>query len=256
MLANVTRALRPFALAIFIASAVSFAAAPQSPAAAAASPTPTPTPTKNKDVCGATKSKWAHLKCEEFNSSAPGDEYFGRLKISYLGIDNTYKGGAISAGAYTTDPRLIAKLDFATEALRRWAAKYPNDPQLPRSYFLGIQVLRKVYTQPEQETTWEFIQILITKYRNTYFGKVMKASLAHGFTEHWFALAQVCPTPLPAGVMPEATPVATPSPSPAPGKPTVDLITPPCVQPSPASGQSGASAAGPLPSPVALPTKL
>ncbi len=256
MLLNVTHAIPPFALAIFIASAVLFAAAPQAPVVAAASPTPTPTASKSKDACGETKSKWAHLQCEQYNSSAPGDEYFGRMKISYLGIDNTYKDGAISAGAYTTDPRLIAKLDFATEALKRWAAKYPNDPQLPRSYFLGIQVLRKVYTQFEQQTTWEFIQILVTKYGNTYFGKVMKASLAHGFTEHWFSLAQLCPTPLPAGVMPEATPVATPSASPAPGKPSVDLITPPCVQPSPASGQSDTPAAGPLPSPVALPTKL
>lgn len=176
------------------------------------------------------------MQCEQFNASAPGDEYFGRMKMSYLGIDNTYKDGAISAGAYTTDPKLISKLDFATEALRRWASKYPNDPQLARSYFLGVQVLRKVYTEPEQQTTWEFIQLLVTKYGNTYFGKVTKASLANGFTEHWFALAQICPTPLPLGVMPSTTPDATATPSPAPGHPAVDLITPPCVQPSPADG--------------------
>jgi hypothetical protein len=184
-----------------------------------------------KDVCDATKSKWAHLQCENFNHSAPGDEYFGRMKMSYLGIDNTYKDGAVSAGAYSTDPRLIAKLDFASDALRRWAAKYPNDPQLARSYFLGVQVLRKIYTQPEQETAWDFMQLLVQKYPTTYFGKVMKASIASGFTEHWFALAQICPTPLPlgAGVMPEVTPDVTPTPSPAPGHPAVVLITPPCV---------------------------
>ena len=242
MLPNVTRSIPAFALAIFIASAVLFTAAPRSQAAAA--PSPAPTPSKTKDLCGATKSKWAHVQCEQFNSSAPGDEYFGRLKMSYLGIDNTYKDGSISAGAYTTDPRLIAKLDFATEALRRWAAKYPGDPQLPRSYFLGIQVLRKVYTQAEQQTTWEFIQILVTKYGNTYFGKVMKASLAHGFTEHWFTLAQLCPTPLPPGVMPAATPADSPTPSPAPGKPAVDVMAPPCVQPSLAPGPIDAPASG------------
>jgi hypothetical protein len=230
--------------------------APASPHASAtgASPTPTPKASKHKDVCGATKSKWAHIQCEQFNSSAPGDEYFGRMKMSYLGIDNTYKDGAISAGDYTTDPKLISKLDFATEALRRWAAKYPNDPQLPRTYFLGIAVLRKVYTQGEQQTTWEFIQILVTKYRNNYFGKVMKASLAGGFTEHWFALAQPCPTPLPPGVMPSATPADTPTPSPAPGRPAIDMITPPCVQPSPAPADIEAPGASPLPGP--LPTRL
>lgn len=189
------------------------------------------------------------MKCEQFNSSAPGDEYFGRMKLSYLGINNTYKDGAISAGAYTTDPKLIAKLDFATDALRRWAAKYPNDPDLPRSYFLGVQVLRKVYTQPEQQTMWQFMQILVTKYPNTYFGKTTKASIAGGFTEHWFALAQICPTPLPPGVHPDATPVATPSPTPAPGKPAIDLITPPCVQPSLAPDDTTSSVT-PSPSPT------
>jgi hypothetical protein len=254
---NVKRAIPTLSLAAFAASALFFAAAPSGPSDAAASPTPTPKKT-TKDVCGDTRSKWAHLQCEQFNASAPGDEYFGRMKMSYLGIDNTYKDGAISAGAYTTDPKLISKLDFATEALRRWAAKYPNDPQLARSYFLGIQVLRKVYTQSEQQTTWEFIRLLVTKYGNTYFGKVTKASLANGFTEHWFALAQICPTPLPPGVMPSTVPNDTPTPSPAPGHPAVDVITPPCVQPSaPSDADVPASLIQPVPteSPKALPTK-
>ncbi len=105
------------------------------------------------------------------------------MKISYLGIDNTYKDGAVSAGDYTTDPHLIAKIDFATEALRRWAAKYPNDPQLARSYFLGVIVMRKVYTQAEQDMAWQFMHILVTKYPKTYFGKTTKTQMA-GFTEH------------------------------------------------------------------------
>jgi hypothetical protein len=231
------------------------AATPNASPTATTTPKPSGSPTNaaSKDVCGATKSKWAHLQCEEFNSSAPGDEYFGRMKMSYLGIDNTYKDGSVSAGAYTTDPHLIAKLDFATEALRRWASKYPNDPQLARSYFLAIQVLQKVYTQPEQEMTFTFMQLLATKYGNTYFGKTEKASLARGFTEHWFGLAQICPTPLPPGVMPETTPNATEIPSPAPGHAAVDVITPPCVQPSPTE-EPMLETATPTPSAKATPT--
>lgn len=206
-------------------------AMPPSTAAATASPKPSPAPSKSNG-CGATKSKWAHLQCEEFTESAPGDEYFGRMKMSYLGIDNTYKDGSISAGDYTTDSRIISKIDFATEALRRWAAKYPNDPQLARSYYLGILVMRKVYTQPEQQMAWEFMQILITKYGNTYFGKTTKATIAGGYTEHWFAVAQPC-TPPPSGVASQSTAVDTPTPSPAPGRPAIDIIAPPCVAPSP-----------------------
>ena len=221
-----------------------------SSAAAAAAPTPTASASPSKkDPCGDTKSKWAHMQCQQFNNSAPGDEYFGRLKISYLGIDNTFKDGAISAGAYTTDSNLIKKLMFADEALQRWAAKYPNDPQLARSYFLGVQVFRKVYTQHGQDVAWHYIQILVHKYPSTYFGKTMKASLANGYTEHWFALAELCPTPLPKGVMPSNTPAATATPSPAPGQPAIDLITPPCVKPSPSESPLDSA------SPSASPTK-
>jgi hypothetical protein len=231
-------------------------AAPAGSAAPAASPTPAK---KDNDPCGATKSKWAHFQCQQYNSSAPGDEYFGKMKISYLGIDNTFRDGLISAGAYTTDDHLISKLLFADEALRRWAAKYPGDPQLARAYFLGFQVFRKVYTQPGQDVAWQYGQLLVRKYPATYFGKTMKASLAKGFTEHWVAEALPCPTPLPKGVKPVQTPSATATPSPAPGQPKVEIITPPCIQPtpSPSPEPSGSASPGPksaAPAPSRLPS--
>jgi hypothetical protein len=232
-------------------------AAPQAAMpAVASSPKPAAVAANPKgDVCASTRSKWAHIQCEQFNSSAPGDEYFGRMKISYLGINNTYRDGAISAGAYTTDPKLIAKLDFATEALQRWASKYPHDPELPRSYFLAIQVLRKVYTQPEQQLSWQFIQVLVTKYPTSYFGKTMAATLKNGYTLHWFGLSQICPTPLPPGVMPDNAPNATPAPLPAPGKYAIDLITPPCVQPAPTEAADETAPVPPASSATAAPPK-
>lgn len=224
-----------FVVAASAACAALLGAAPAASVAAAAA-SPSPAPAKHADTCGSTKSKWEHMQCMEYNSSAPGDEYFGRMKMSYLGIDNTFKDMTISAGAYTTDPRIIAKLAFADEALARWASKYPNDPQLARSYFLGIGAFRKVYTQADQQIAWNYIQLLTHKFPTTYFGKAIKADLAKtGFTEHWFALPQMCPTPLPKGVVAENTPSATETPSPAPGQPGVDIIDPPCVQPSPAA---------------------
>ncbi len=243
---------RPFAppvAALALASFVALLGSASGPIVVAAAPAPSPAATKPpKDPCGATKSKWAHMQCMEYTSSAPGDEYFGRMKISYLGIDNTFKDGSISAGAYTTDQRVISKLMFADEALRRWAAKYPNDPQLARSYFLGVEVFRKVYTQQGQQIAWQYIQTIEHKYPNTYFGKTIKADLAkNGYTEHWFGVAQLCPTPLPKGVMPQNTPSATETPSPAPGQPSIDIIPPPCVQPSPLPEPSGSPTPSPAP---------
>jgi hypothetical protein len=201
--------------------------------ASTSTPAASPTPASKKDPCATSKSKWAHAQCQQYNSSAPGDEYFGRMKISYLGIDNTFRDGSISAGDFTIEERLIAKLAFADEALQRWAAKYPSDPQLSRAYFLGFVVFRKVYTQPGQETAWRYVQLLAKKYPNTYFGKTAKALMAKGFTEHWFAAAQPCPTPLPKGVKPVVTPTPTQSPTPAPGQPTVAVMDPPCIPPTP-----------------------
>lgn len=157
------------------------------------------------------------------------------MKMSYLGINNTFHDEAISAGDYTTDPGIINKVNFADEALEAWAHKYPNDPQLARSYFLAIKMYRKIYTRPAQEKAWQYMGILTTRFGSTYFGKLEKADLARGFTEHYFALPQMCPTALPSGVVATNTisPDLTPTPSPAPGHPKIQIITPPCVEPSP-----------------------
>lgn len=219
----------------------------------------------SKDPCLSKPSKFQRDQCEEYNSSAPGDEYFGRMKMSYLGINNTFHDTFVQAGAYTTNSGIIAKVNFADEALRQWENRYPRDPQLARSYFLAIQVMKKIYTKTEQDEAWRFMHELVQKFPSTYFGKIMKADLARGFTEHYFANAQLCPTPLPSGApVPETTPAATPTPTPKPGQPAVQIITPPCVQPSPVPSptpvpsNSPAPAAQPsamaLPSPSATPS--
>jgi hypothetical protein len=200
-------------------------------AAAASAKTPAA-----KDACSDKKTKYQHDQCESFVHSAPGDEYFGRMKMSYLGINNTFHDEFIRAGAYTTDPGLINKVGFADEALRQWARRYPGDPQLARSYFLAIQVFKKIYTKDAQDKAWSYMNELVHQFGSTYFGKLEKKDLAIGFTEHYFALPQMCPTPLPSGApLPSITPAATPTPAPKAGQPKVDVITPPCVEPSPAA---------------------
>jgi len=65
-------------------------------------------------------SKFRRHQLEMLKVSAPGDEYFGQLKMSYLGIENTFHDESIRAGAYTTDSRIISQVDFAEDALRQW----------------------------------------------------------------------------------------------------------------------------------------
>jgi len=220
-----------------IFSCAAFFALSTGPGVATFAATPKPSATAApKDPCASKTSKWAKQECENYTHSAPGDEYFGRMKMSYLGINNTFHDETIRAGDYTTDPGIISKVNFADEALQQWAHRYPGDPQLARSYFLAIVMYKKIYTPEYQQKAWNYMHVLTSRFGNTYFGKLEKADIARGFTEHYFAQAQLCPTPLPSGVSGTSLAVVTytPTPAPAPGQPAVQIITPPCIQASPA----------------------
>lgn len=203
---------------------------------------------KHKTAQKTKLSKWEMYVQQELRNSAPGDEYFGRMKMSYLGINNTFHDDSIRAGAYTTDPGVISSVGWANEALNAWRAKYPHDPQLARSYFLAFEMYRKIWTQAGQQQAWQYAQLLDRDFPTSYFGKLMKQDLARGFTEHWFAQAQPCPatpapSPSPGGKhpSPSPSPSATPEPSPsptatptrAPGQPPVDILPVPCITPPP-----------------------
>jgi len=191
--------------------------------------------------------------------SAPGDEYFGRMKMSYLGINNTFHDDAIRAGAYTTDSRLIGHVSFADEALTSWAKKYPNDPQLARSYFMAFQFFRKVWTPDGQQKAWDYAHIVIRKWPSSYFGKALQKDLAIGFTEHYFATPVACVTleaassPSPSA-SPSATPLPTPTPTAAPGQPKIDILPVPCFTPSPSPSPLPTGSLSPQPSGSASPS--
>lgn len=197
-------------------------------------------------------SKFRQHQLDMMKVSAPGDEYFGRLKLSYLGIDNTFRDESIRAGAYTTDSHIISQVDFAEDALRGWANRYPKDPQLARSYFLAYAMYRKIWTQPGQTKAWQYLHIIEQRFPSSYFGKLVKKDLI-GFTEHYFMEPQPCPSPeptlSPGARRPPPTPSPTPSPvptptaSPAPGQPAVEVLPVPCYTPIP-----------PTPSPTPVPT--
>jgi hypothetical protein len=202
---------------------------------------PTPPPKEN---CSSKMSKWQQKKCQDYNNAAPGDEYFGRMKMSYLGINNTFKDMAVESGDNTTNQAIINKLNFAEEALAKWAGKYPKDPDLARSYYLGVLALKKVYVQQQQQLAWQYAQTIVKHFPNTFFSRQMAAMIKAGFVEHWYADAQPCPAP---GADP---PAPTPAPSPKPGQVAVDILNPPCIESS--SQQPGLTAA-PTPGPTQHP---
>jgi len=60
------------------------------------------------------------------NDLAPADRYFGRLKMSILGIRNSIKDLLVE------------------DALRDWQAKFPRDPWIPKFTFSLAQLYAKL----------------------------------------------------------------------------------------------------------------
>jgi hypothetical protein len=178
-------------------------------------------------------TKWQRDQAERLKNSAPADEYFGRFKISFLEMNNTFRDAAISSGAHTTDPRIAHRIELAEEALEAWAKKYPRDPQLARTYFLAMNAERKIWIDRNQRRAWVYLNRLVELFPATYFGKLVKNDLARGFTEHYYASPEPCPV---------AVATATPSAE------ITDLTTPDPAAPSAAAADS------PTPQPAATPT--
>jgi hypothetical protein len=69
-----------------------------------------------------------------YRAKAPADEYFGRLKLSILGVRNMIYD--IDARADNAPEEVAAnfchKLILAEDALRDWHAKYPEDAWVPK----------------------------------------------------------------------------------------------------------------------------
>jgi len=228
---------------------------------------PSPTPTSSAP----TLTKFQREKLEKMKHSAPADEYFGKMKLSFLGINNTFRDQAVRAGDHTIDGSVISRVELANDSLRDWRRKYPLDPQLARSLFLGAKVYLKIWTAAAQTQAAALLIELRNKFPTTFFGKQAKSSLQKGFTMHVYGAAQPCtltpdmatPTPAPVPtpnqkynikVSVEQAPcfVPTPSPSPSPsGSAALPSATPSGRVPSPAASPTPAGSPSPAVSPSA-----
>lgn len=211
-----------------------------------AAPAAAPAATKSP----AAASKWQQHQREMFNNSAPADEYFGRMKLSYLEMNNTFRDAAISSGEHTTDTAIAHKVADAEDALDAWAKKFPHDPQLARTYFLATIVERKIWLQANQRRAWDYLNRLAHGFPETFFGKVAKKALAIGFTEHYYAPAVSCAPPPSEPASPSPQPAATAL---GPGH-KVQLMPQACI-PLPAPTPTEAPTAAPAESPTASSTE-
>ncbi|GAC1658928.1 MAG: hypothetical protein NVS9B12_11620 [Vulcanimicrobiaceae bacterium] len=207
--------------------------------------------------------------------SAPADEYFGRQKMSFIGINNTLRDQTVRSGDYTVDGDITHKIATAEDALNDWQRKYPKDPQLARSLYLLGKAYAKIWTADGQSRATMYFLELDHQFPSTYFGKLLHAQLAKGFTERVLADRLPCPEPLPTQTptplplrrgqtpSPSPTPTETPSPTPTPiPTPTppkdarihLSIVPQSCFTPTPSPSPTPAPTPVPSATPAMLPT--
>jgi TolA-binding protein len=114
---------------------------------------------------------------------APLDEYFGRMKLSPLGINNTIhdtnlrvKYDSANAGRY------YQSLAWAEDALYDWARKYPNDTWLPgRAYYMS-HVFWQMHTADGDAAAQRCRTMLFTEFHSSHW-----AALAENETKDMIA---------------------------------------------------------------------
>jgi hypothetical protein len=173
-----------------------------------ASPSPSPSP---RPSASATPR----------SSKAPADEYFGRLKMSILGLRHE-----VDALAKRYDERTIADDDlmhdagFIEDGIDHWRMTYPRDPWLPQTSFHLAELYMKVQTGAARTRAKAMFAYTARYFPASKEGHQSRARLAQGFPP----------------LQPESPLVPSPSPSSSPVPPTLPSPSPiPVPSPSQAS---------------------
>jgi hypothetical protein len=135
---------------------------------------------------------------------APADEYFGRLKLSILGVRNTLRDLGARADA---DPAhatsILGSAGLTEDAIHEWEKKYPRDTWVPTSILALERDYAKVDSDDARARTLATMTWLVHDYPTSAEGKLGKSELARG-------LVGVRPQPSPSPEPPAAT--GTPAP--------------------------------------------
>ena len=112
---------------------------------------------------------------------APADEYFGKLKMSVLGIRNTIKDvGANIEIDQTRWAQQASKALFAEDATRDWERKYPKDTWLAKTVFALERMYAKLDTDEGRKRSLATMHWLVHDFPTTWYGKTGKRELAQG----------------------------------------------------------------------------
>jgi len=129
---------RLIACVSLVAAATTAAVPATAPPPAASHATPPKAPAK-----GAKTVAKAPAKCKV----APADEYFGKLKMSILGIRNTIKDQGLKVDVDPDKaPSTSNAIALTEDAIHDWEHKYPCDSWLPGTLYALERFYLKIHT--------------------------------------------------------------------------------------------------------------
>jgi hypothetical protein len=110
---------------------------------------------------------------QNHSALAPADQYFGRLKMSILGIRNSIKDldYRASGGDQGDAIHVYDKLVLVEDALRDWQSRYPRDTWLPRFTHDLAMVYRKLPLQEAHVRSNDLLDLLSSRYGSSEYAQ-------------------------------------------------------------------------------------
>jgi hypothetical protein len=111
---------------------------------------------------------------------APADEYFGKLKLSILGIRNTIKDMGLKVDADQTHAVAIVmgSISLTEDAMRDWEKKYPRDTWIPPAILSLERLYAKVDSDEARARAKRAMAWLVRDYPSSAPGKIGRRELA------------------------------------------------------------------------------
>jgi len=110
-------------------------------------------------------------------AQAPADEYFGRYRLSSLGVRNAIRDMTIEGDSPLALPLQTERITAVESALPAWADKYPRDPWVPSAIakFAAFLISKRV---PEYDrAALAFFSYLEWAYPKTWYASYAQAHL-------------------------------------------------------------------------------
>jgi hypothetical protein len=106
---------------------------------------------------------------------APADEYFGRLKMSILGIQNQLRDLALRLKySPAQGEAILGSAVWVEDAMHDWEHKYPADPWLPKSVFNLAALYANVHSAHGDTKTTRCLHWLLTRYPHTHYARLAR----------------------------------------------------------------------------------